>query len=184
MSACNFVIFTPVFFIFICCLAISFHLRHLFCQRCWRAEEGKEDFWAMLVRVLIALCGFMALLSLIVACMLIHGHDITCAGIRNYVTDQGFTPWLGISADNIHELFGRIDCGFYYSALDYGLKIGGSDDTPIINSNAALEIAIVCAWFQFIFWVGTTAANVWLASKMKVELTFELPRLPACLSKE
>lgn len=119
----------------------------------------------------------MTLLAFIVACMLTHGHDITCAGIHDYVSEQKLTPWLGISSAQIHELFGRIDCGFFYSALDYGLKIGGTDDT-IIDSNTALEIALVCSWFQFILWVGTSLANVWLARKLRIEMEFEAPNLP------
>ena len=43
---------------------MAFHLRNLFCQRCWRAEEGKEDFWDTIVRLLIGLCEFYCLLFL------------------------------------------------------------------------------------------------------------------------
>lgn len=178
MSACNYVVFTPVFFIFICCLAIAFHLRHLFCQRCWRAEEGKSDFWATLVRILLVLCGVVTLLSLIVACMLTHGHDVTCSGLRDYVVDKGLTPWLGITKEQIHELFDRVDCGFFYSALDFGMEIGNQGNgTSVIDSHAALELAIVTSWFQFFAWLGLTAANVWLAKRMDVELDVFIPKM-------
>lgn len=211
VSVCHYTTFTPVFFIFICMLCVSYHLRHLFCKHCWRAEESdvKTDFWEMIVRLLVVLSILMALLALVVACVLTHGHDYTCSGLRSYVTSQGLSPWLGISSAQIHELFDRLDCGFFYSALDHGLKIGSDDDytdglavrqaaaavaashgasaVSIIDSNAALEVAMATGWFQFFFWFGLAIANIWLAHRMKVAMLPEnitLPALPGFLSKE
>lgn len=203
LSVCHYATFTPVFFIFICLLCISYHMRHLFCKHCWRAEESdvKTDFWEMIVRLLVVLSLLMTLLALIVACILTHGHDYTCSGLRRYVTSQGLTPWLGISSAQIHELFERLDCGFFYSALDHGLKIVSVDDLEedavakavaaaghtIIDSNSALEVAMATGWFQFFFWLGLTLANFWLAHRLKVQMlpeSLNLPTLPGIFNKE
>ena len=76
ISVCHYTTFTSVFFIFIGVICISYHLRHLFCKHCWRAEESdvKSDFWKMIVRLLVALSLLMTLLSLVVSCVLTHGH--------------------------------------------------------------------------------------------------------------
>lgn len=205
VSVCNYTTFTPVFFIFICLLCVSYHLRDLFCKHCWRAEESdiNSDFWEMIVRLLVILSIFMAFLALVVACVVTHGHDYTCSGLRAYVTSQGLTPWLGISSAQIHELFDQLDCGFFYAALDHGLRIGNEDDEKtqlalrqtaaalaashstsitLIDSNAALEVAIVTGWFQFFLWLGLSIANVWLANRLKVTMlpeSVKLPTLPA-----
>lgn len=208
LSVCHYVTFTPVFFIFICLLCLSYHLRHLFCKHCWRAEESevKTDFWEMIVRVLVILSAIMALLALVVACVVTHGHDYTCSGLRQYVTSHGFSPWLGISSTQIHELFDRLDCGFFYSALDHGLKIGTGSDADdddqvvagvaaaakhvglaIIDSNGALEVAMATGWFQFFFWLALAGANLWLAQRLKVQMwpeNLQLPALPAFFTKE
>lgn len=164
-----------------CCICVSYHLRHLFCKRCWREEESesKTDFWEMIVRLLVLLSAMMTLLALIVACMLTHGHDWTCSGLRRYVNSQGLSPWLGISSSHVHQLFNRIDCGFFYAALDYGMQVGRvnniSEGGTIIDSNAALEVAMATGWFQFFFWLGLTAANIWLALRMKIDLFMSIP---------
>lgn len=216
LSVCNYATFTPVFFIFVCILCLTYHLRHLFCKHCWRAEESdvKTDFWEMIVRILVVLSIVMALLALIVACILTHGHDYTCGGLRRYVMSQGLSPWLGISSAQIHELFDRLDCGFFYSALDHGLKIGSesahdglsvrqaaassthgissaaastSSNMSFIDSNAALEVAMATGWFQFVFWFLLACSNVWLANRLKVQMLPEnmtLPTLPTFFNKE
>ena len=208
LSVCHYVTFTPVFFVFICLLCISYHARHLLCKHCWRAEESdvKTDFWEMMVRLLVVLSAVMTLLSLIVACVLTHGHDYTCSGLRRYVTSQGLSPWLGISSAQIHELFDRLDCGFFYSALDHGLKIVtdhleeeeemgkvgkavaiAAASQTIIDSNSALEVAMATGWFQFVFWLALTLGNFWLAHRLKVQLlpdSVNLPALPGFLNKE
>ena len=74
ISVCNYVTFVPVFLIFIALVCIVFHLRSLFCQRCWRAEEGKSDFWDIILRVIIALSGIMTFLALVLACIVTHGN--------------------------------------------------------------------------------------------------------------
>ena len=170
---------------------MAYHLRHLFCKRCWRAEESesRSDFWEMMVRLLLALSALMTLLALVVACVLTHGHDWTCSGLRNYVNSQGLSPWMGISADQVHQLFARLDCGFYYSALDFGLNIGGpsSSSSPassVMDSNAALEVAMAAGWFQFFGWIALTLANFWLAQRMKVDLLAGIPLPPFMLAKE
>ena len=114
---------------------------------------------------------------------LISGHDITCSGLRNYVTEVGLSPWMGISEEQIHNLFSRLDCGFFYSALDFGLQIGGVQERTIIDSHTALEVALTTGWFQFFFWLGLTAANVWLAIRLKVDLVVPMPTLPAVFNK-
>ena len=103
ISVCNYATFTPVFFIFMCLICCSFHLRHLFCRQCWRAEESDEktDFWHMIIRILIGLSSLMTLLALVVACVITHGHDYTCSGLRQYVTSQGLSPWMGISSAQV-----------------------------------------------------------------------------------
>lgn len=205
LSVCNYTTFTPVFFIFIGMMCISYHLRHLFCKHCWRAEESdvKSDFWEMMVRLLVVLSVLMTLLALVVACILTHGHDYTCSGLRHYVTSKGLSPWLGISSMQIHELFERLDCGFFYSALDHGLKIVGEHDddddaisqalmaaassTSIIDSNSALEVAMATGWFQFFVWLALAIANFWLAIRLKVSMLPEsvtLPALPNIFNKE
>ena len=125
----------------------------------------------------------------VVACVLTHGHDWTCSGLRNYVNSQGLSPWMGISADQVHQLFARLDCGFYYSALDFGLNIGGpsSSSSPassVMDSNAALEVAMAAGWFQFFGWIALTLANFWLAQRMKVDLLAGIPLPPFMLAKE
>lgn len=207
LSVCNYTTFTPVFFIFIGLMCISYHLRHLFCKHCWRAEESdvKSDFWEMMVRLLVVLSVLMTLLALVVACILTHGHDYTCSGLRSYVTSQGLSPWLGISSMQIHELFERLDCGFFYSALDHGLKIVSEHEdedeaigqalrsaamtstSSIIDSNSALEVAMATGWFQFFIWLALTVANFWLAIRLKVSMLPEsvnLPALPNIFNKE
>jgi len=179
ISNCHYITFTPVFMIFIGLLAIVFHLRSLFCQRCWRAEEGKSDFWDVIVRILVVLAAFMTFLSLVVACMITHGHDVTCYELRSYVGEQGLSPWMGISEAQVHELFSRLDCGFFYAALDFGLNIGSNQGRSMIDSHAALEVAIATAWFQFFFWLSLTGANAWLAHRLKVDLVVPLPAMPA-----
>lgn len=74
ISVCNYVTFMPVFMIFIALICIVFHLRSLYCQRCWRAEEGKSDFWDIIVRAIIALCGCMTFTALVLACIVTHGN--------------------------------------------------------------------------------------------------------------
>ena len=207
ISVCNYTTFTPVFFIFIGMMCISYHLRHLFCKHCWRAEESdvKSDFWEMMVRLLVVLSLLMTLLSLVVACVLTHGHDYTCSGLRQYVTSQGLSPWLGISSLQIHELFERLDCGFFYSALDHGLKLvtehEGDDDeiskaiaaaavassSSIIDSNSALEVAMATGWFQFFVWLALAVANIWLAQRLKIQMlpeSLNLPAIPNIFNKE
>lgn len=183
ISVCNYVTFMPVFMIFIALICIVFHLRSLYCQRCWRAEEGKSDFWDIIVRAIIALCGCMTFTALVLACIVTHGHDITCYGLRDYVSEQGLSPWMGISESQIHDLFSRLDCGFFYSALDFGLQIGGNQDKGLIDSNAALEVTMATGWFQFFFWLGLTLANTWLAHRLKVDLIKPLPDLSTMFSK-
>lgn len=111
------------------------------------------------------------------------GHDITCYGLRDYVSEQGLSPWMGISESQIHDLFSRLDCGFFYSALDFGLQIGGNQDKGLIDSNAALEVTMATGWFQFFFWLGLTLANTWLAHRLKVDLIKPLPDLSTMFSK-
>ena len=104
ISVCNFVTFMPVFMIFIALLCIVFHLRSLFCQRCWRAEEGKSDFWDIIVRAIIALSGFMTFMALVLACMVTHGN------LFNSITDFTFylTSFIIVS---------------YYFNLEYNLDL-------------------------------------------------------------
>ena len=101
ISVCNFVTFMPVFMIFIALLCIVFHLRSLFCQRCWRAEEGKSDFWDIIVRAIIALSGFMTFMALVLACMVTHGN------LFNSITDFTFylTSFIIVSYYFNLELF-------------------------------------------------------------------------------
>ena len=85
-----------------------------------------------------------------------------------------------------------MDCGFFYSALDYGLQIGeasgdavvAAQHTSFIDSNGALQVAMATGWFQFFFWLALTLANIWLAYRMKIEVLPEslaqhLPALPS-----
>ncbi|XP_046447223.1 uncharacterized protein LOC124196316 [Daphnia pulex] len=208
ISVCNYTTFTPIFFIFIAMMCISYHLRNLFCKHCWRAEESdvKSDFWEMMVRLLVVLSSLMTLLALVVACVLTHGHDYTCSGLRHYVTSQGLSPWLGISSLQIHELFERLDCGFFYSALDHGLKLVtehddenegitkaiavaavASNSASIIDSNSALEVAMATGWFQFFVWLALAVANIWLAIRLKIQMfpeSLNLPAIPNIFNKE
>jgi hypothetical protein len=209
ISVCNYTTFTPIFFIFIAMMCISYHLRNLFCKHCWRAEESdvKSDFWEMMVRLLVVLSILMTLLALVVACVLTHGHDYTCSGLRHYVTSQGLSPWLGISSLQIHELFERLDCGFFYSALDHGLKlvtehddenegitkaiaaaaVASSNSASIIDSNSALEVAMATGWFQFFVWLALAVANIWLAIRLKIQMlpeSLNLPAIPNIFNKE
>ena len=207
ISVCNYTTFTPVFFIFVGMMCISYHLRNLFCKHCWRAEESdvKSDFWEMMVRLLVVLSLLMTLLALVVACVLTHGHDYTCSGLRHYVTSQGLTPWLGISSLQIHELFERLDCGFFYSALDHGLKLvteheeeseaiskaiaaaAVASSSAIIDSNSALEVAMATGWFQFFVWLALAVANIWLAQRLKIQMlpeSLNLPAIPNIFNKE
>ncbi len=119
----------------------------------------------------------MTLLALIVACMLTHGHDWTGSSLQQYVKARGLSPWMDIPASQIHEFFGRLDCGFYYATLDFGLNIGvvHNNSTASINSNTSLEVAIATAWFQFFLWLGLALANFWLAFRMQVELLMSIP---------
>ena len=61
--------------------------------------------------------------------------------------------------------------------------MGAHAGDALIDTNVSLEIAIITSWFQFICWVVATVCNVWLAKKMAIDLTFEMPMLPAWLRR-
>lgn len=209
ISVCNYATFTPVFFIFICMACVTYHVRNLFFKHCWREEESetKNEFWEMVVRILVVVSSFMTFLALVIACVLTHGHDYTCSSLRGYVTlkssqilDFEFLRVNGLHEDRVHDLLARLDCGFFYSILDYGFDELENPPTELheilqparstIDSQAALETAMATGWLQFFCWLGITIANIWLACRLSVKMIPEnmsipaLPALPALFNKE
>lgn len=206
ISVCNYATFTPVFFIFICMACVAYHVRNLFFKHCWREEESetRNEFWEMVVRILVGVSSFMTFLALVVACILTHGHDYTCSRLRSYVSlkssqilDFEFLRVNGFHEDRVHDLIGRLDCGFFYSVLDFGfdelenplseLHDLSSSGRSTIDSQVALETAMATGWLQFFCWLGITVANFWLANRLSIKIlpdSIPIPALPAFFNKE